>query len=222
MADYYAKKLSAGRLRQCYQIAPPRVQQYLEAEINFVLDKILPGTPVLELGCGYGRLLKRLAVKTKNLAGIDTSADNLRMARSYVGLTGLKLAQMNAASPGFASRCFAAVICIQNGISAFRVDPRRVIREAVRMARPGGVVLFSSYAARFWPDRLAWFRLQAEYGLIGEIDEAATGNGVIVCKDGFRATTVGPEDFLVFTGGLGSPAVITEVDGSSLFCEIRV
>jgi 2-polyprenyl-6-hydroxyphenyl methylase/3-demethylubiquinone-9 3-methyltransferase len=46
---------------------------------------------------------------------------------------------------------------------------------------------------------LKWFELQSEVGLLGEIDYEKTKEGVIVCKDGFTATTVGPEDFSKFT-----------------------
>jgi len=39
---YYNEKLSADKLKSCYEIAPPRIQQYLEAEVNHVLKKINP------------------------------------------------------------------------------------------------------------------------------------------------------------------------------------
>jgi cyclopropane fatty-acyl-phospholipid synthase-like methyltransferase len=52
---YYAEKLSAKRLQRCYEIASPRVQQYLEAEIEHVIGHLKPTDTVLELGCGYGR-----------------------------------------------------------------------------------------------------------------------------------------------------------------------
>jgi len=37
---YYTQKLSGKHLQLCYEIAPPRVKRYLEAEIEFVLKKI--------------------------------------------------------------------------------------------------------------------------------------------------------------------------------------
>jgi 2-polyprenyl-6-hydroxyphenyl methylase/3-demethylubiquinone-9 3-methyltransferase len=67
LKDYYSKKLSAGRLRQVYDIAPDRVRRYLESEIRFVMEKIKPGDMVLELGCGYGRVMDKLAEKTEKI-----------------------------------------------------------------------------------------------------------------------------------------------------------
>lgn len=83
-------------------------------------------------------------------------------------------------------------------------------------------MLFSSYSNKFWKDRLEWFSLQSEEGLLGEIDPDATGSGVIVCKDGFRATSVGPDEFISVTSELGIKPEIEEVDNSSIFCEISV
>lgn len=217
--DYYAKKLSSTRLQKVYDIASPRVKQYLEEEIRFVLQRIAPDARVLELGCGYGRVLERLASRTTGVVGIDTSWESLKMAtRSSAG--GSKLVLMNAGCLGFVDKAFDVVACIQNGISAFKVAPIKLMGEAVRATRRGGHVLFSSYSEKFWPHRLEWFREQARHGLLGEIDAEATGNGVIVCKDGFRATTFGSEAFLRLAVSLGLKAEIFEVDESSIFCEI--
>jgi SAM-dependent methyltransferase len=220
---YYSKKLSAERLQLCYQIASPRVKQHLEAEIEFVLEKIGTADLVLELGCGYGRVLKKLVEKAKTTFGIDTSFASLSLAQKTIGnISSLYLAVMNAVELGFGNRKFDTVICIQNGISAFKVNKQELIEESIRVTRSGGTVLFSSYSDRFWEDRLEWFRLQSEYGLIGEIDENASKDGVIICKDGFRSGTIGPDEFLSLTSGYSVEPTITEVDGSSIFCEIRV
>ncbi|UCH10761.1 MAG: class I SAM-dependent methyltransferase [Fidelibacterota bacterium] len=223
MKDYYSHSLSAHRLKQCYDLAPPRVQQYLEAEIIHVLERIPGSSIVLELGCGYGRVLRRLVPQPRHAVGIDTSLESLTLAREILrGYPTCRLAAMDAVAMGFCDGQFDAVICIQNGISAFHVDQRQLIAEAVRVTRPGGKVLFSSYSENFWDARLDWFHIQAEHGFVGEIDEAATGEGVIVCKDGFRATTVSDRDFAGLASGLGLEAKISEVDSSSLFCELLV
>ena len=223
MQAYYAERLSAQRLRRCYEIASPRVRQYLDAEVNHVAGKIRASDRVLELGCGYGRVLKELAGKAGTLVGIDTSLSSLQLARELTGgQSNARFLAMNAVALGFRDHTFDAVLCIQNGLSAFKVDQRALIGESIRVTRPGGRVLFSSYAKRFWEDRLAWFQLQSDHGLLGEIDHDATGDGVIVCKDGFKATTISPDDFVSLMSGFEVHPKVEEVDGSSLFCEIVV
>ncbi|HUV35776.1 MAG TPA: class I SAM-dependent methyltransferase [Patescibacteria group bacterium] len=221
--DYYRETLSAGRLRRAYGIAPPRVRRYLEEEVRHVLGHLSPASRVLELGCGYGRVLARIAAWSRFAVGIDTSMGSLVLARRELGQSAnYRLLAMDAAQLGFADGVFDCVVCVQNGISAFRVDERRLIGEAVRVTRPGGTILLSSYAEAFWDHRLAWFRIQADEGLIGEIDEERTGRGQIVCRDGFTATTFGPERFRELTASIGVDARMIEVDGSSIFCEIAV
>jgi SAM-dependent methyltransferase len=223
MDDYYAQRLSAERLRQCYGIAPPRVRQYLQAEIDYVADRIRPGDVVLELGCGYGRVLEPLADKAALIVGIDTSRPSLELAQELLGhVSNCRLVRMDAAALGFRDGLFDVVACVQNGISALKVDQRTLLAEAIRVTRPGGRVFFSSYAERFWEQRLEWFRLQADHGLLGAIDWAATGHGTIVCQDGFKATTVAPAEFRSLTSGFNVRVSIDEVDESSTFCEIVV
>ena len=223
MGDYYSDHLSADRLRRVYDIAPPRVRQYLEAEIEHVTVRTRSGDAVLELGCGYGRILPQLTTKAALVCGIDTSVANLDLGRGFLRGTGnCHLACMNAISLGFPGHIFDRVICIQNGISAFHVDQQALVREAVRVAKPGGLVLFSSYSDKFWNDRLDWFERQSAAGLLGEIDYEETRDGVIVCKDGFTATTVGAGRFSSLTADLNADVRIIEVDESSLFCEINL
>jgi len=105
---------------------------------------------------------------------------------------------------------------------SFKVDQTHVVKEAIRVTRPGGVALFSSYDEGFWGPRLEWFRIQSEEGLIGEIDWVQTGNGVIVCRDGFTATTLGPGEFRRLASAAGCSPRLTEVDASTLFCVLSV
>ncbi len=220
---YYAEKLSAERLRKCYEVAPPRVQQYLKAEIHHVLTRIRPFDVVLELGCGYGRVLERLIGKADIVVGIDNSASSIQLAKEVLGASPkCRLLVMDAAALAFQSDVFDVVVCIQNGISAFKVDPRRLIETSTRATKPGGLVLLASYSEAFWEARLQWFELQAKHDLIGKIDYQGTGDGVIVCKDGFRATTFTPDRFAALCSSIGVHFRLVEVDHSSLFCEIQV
>lgn len=221
MNNYYAENLSAKRLKRCYEIAPQRVKQYLDAELKYVLDRINPDDMVLELGCGYGRIVTELAKKVRLVVGIDTSISSLEFGRKLLcSLSNCFLIQMNAAQLSFPNSTFDAVVCIQNGMSAFHIEQSHLVRESIRVTKQGGTILFSSYSDKFWKHRLEWFQRQSEEGLVGEIDFDKTKDGVIICKDGFTASTVGRERFLELTAGLNVDTTIVEADESSIFCEM--
>lgn len=222
MSNYYSDRLNANNLKRCYEIAPPRVKQFLEAEINHVLSKIHPTDKILDLGCGYGRVAIRLVEKAKQVTGIDISKENIQLARElFKKNSKLRFYEMDAISLTFPDDFFDITLCVQNGISAFKVNPEQLIREAIRVTKAGGTLLFSSYSEKFWEERLKWFQLQAEQGLIGEIDYDLTKNGVIVCKDGFRAITYSGQRFLELVSLFKVEASISEIDNSSVFCEMK-
>lgn len=222
-ANYYASKLSAEKLRECYTIASPRVRQYLEAEIGFTLAQLKATDAVLELGCGYGRVTFALAKAAGRVVGVDTSPDNVKLARSLAGTdSNCEFLEMDASALTFSDAEFDLVACVQNGIRAFGADPVLLLREALRVTRPGGQVLFSTYAAEFWPHRLKWFEAQARAGLIGELDYDATGGGTIACTDGLRLGLVTPDELRNLGSAVELEPQITKVDGSSVFALWRV
>jgi 2-polyprenyl-6-hydroxyphenyl methylase/3-demethylubiquinone-9 3-methyltransferase len=220
MASYYSRALAGRRLERCYEVAPARVGQYLEAEIKHVLQRLESTYEVLELGCGYGRVAFRLADVANRVVGIDSAKESIDLARELDDEARCEFYDMDALDLRFSANSFDAVVCIQNGVCAFRVEQEALLREALRVANHGGRLLFSTYAERFWPHRLAWFEAQAAEGLVGPIDQEASGNGVIVCEDGFRSGQLSPKEIQELCAGLGVVAELTEVDGSSLFFEI--
>lgn len=218
---YYREKLSADKLLRCYEIAPPRIKQYLNAEIQFVIFNLRGANVALELGCGYGRVMKAVSPFVSLIVGNDISKESLELAGSYMkSCQNYAVFLADASQLSFRSGIFDVVFCIQNGISAFGVNKKRVIAESIRVAKDNGVILFSSYSPRIWKARLEWFRRQSRLGFIGEIDEEKTRDGTIVCKDGFRATTISNDRFVELFDGFGLDASIVEVDESSIFCKV--
>ena len=96
---------------------------------------------VLDIGCGTGRLLNRLAAKYPNLqgTGLDFSSEMLRQARrSNCHRPRLIFVQGNAAPLRFVSEQFDAVF---NTISFLHyAEPERVLAEIYRVLRPGGML----------------------------------------------------------------------------------
>lgn len=221
MAGYYSKHLSGPRLQEVYALASPRIRQYLQAEIDHVVDRVTGMGRLLELGCGYGRALKEFAPHVGWAVGADAAGSTLAHGTRFLReVANCELVRMNASRTGFRDGAFDAVVCIQNGISAFGVAGPVLVGEAVRLARHGGLVLFSSYSPDIWKERLDWFRAQSTAGLVGELDESRSREGTIVCKDGFRSRTVTGEEFSSLFEAIGQTPQVDEIDHSSIFAGV--
>lgn len=222
MHGYYELRLAAEALERCYDQAPERVRRYLHAEVQYVVSELRPTDVVLDLGCGYGRTIPDFARAAAFVVGIDTSYASVRMAAERLrAISNCRVVCMDAMRLGFGDRTFDRVVCIQNGISAFYVDRRELVREALRVLRPDGAAFFSTYADTFWEHRLDWFERQAAAGLIGAIDRERTGDGLIVCTDGFTSGTVRPEEFRDLIKDLDVEWESIVVDASSHFYVVR-
>lgn len=221
MANYYSKQLHSHKLFQVYDTAYPRIKQYLDAEISFVAGRLRSGDSVLELGAGYGRILKQLAPHAAKLTGVDFSRDSVELSKHYLaGSPNCQVLHMDVGAMRYDS-CFDVVLGLQNTLSAIKRQPMELIRLSIQALSSGGKAYFSTYSENFWEQRLLWFREQAEKGLLGELDMNKTRDGVIVCKDGFTAVTFSREDLEGLGDVCGYPYSVQEVDRSSLFLIIE-
>ena len=221
MGNYYAESLNSQKLFQVYDTALPRIEQYFREEIDFVRRKLTGTERVLEVAAGYGRIVRELAPSCAEIVGMDISEDSVRMGREYLkGVPNASMVAMDAHKITFPPQSFDVTLCLQNALSAMRADDE-VIRSILDLLAPGGTAYFSSYSSNFWAWRLKWFEEQAEKGLLGEIDYEQTKDGVIVCKDGFRAVTHTPQELSHIGELIGLPYEVREVDGSSVFLIVR-
>ena len=173
--DTYQTQFQAGELYQFrFRLRTQLAFRFnVNVDANLYCDAMQIGSKdfVLELGCGYGRVLSYIASKATRVIGIDNANSNLVLAKKMLNhFSNCFLLTMDAINLTFQSHMFDIVICIQNGMSAFQVDKSKLIAESIRVTKNNGYILFSSYSNRFWEDRLEWFQLQSKYGLIGEID----------------------------------------------------
>ena len=219
--NYYAKKLNSQKLVQVYDTQIPRVKQYLEAEVSFVKDNLLGSEKVLELGAGYGRIVKELASHCKSIVGIDISDESVSLGKEYLKEDlNAEIVTMDANNLTFKEK-FDVILCLQNGLSAMKADSPEFIERILENVVTGGTVYFSTYSENFWDCRLLWFKEQAEKGLLGDIDLDKTKDGVIVCKDGFKAITHTKKDLELIGRWSGYEYKIQEIDQSSVFLIIH-
>lgn len=218
--NYYAQSLNSTKLFQVYQTQLPRVRQYLDAEVDFVRSELHGSEKVLELGAGYGRVMKNLAPHAASIWGIDISESSVEFGREYLkDIPNARIVVMDAHHLGFDER-FDVVLCLQNGLSAMKGRAQDLVAQSLAVLANGGKAYFSTYSPKFWEHRLAWFQEQADKGLLGEIDPEKTTDGVIACKDGFVATTFAEADLEKLGKASGHRYQINEVDSSSVFLVI--
>ncbi|CDZ74518.1 putative methyltransferase type 12 [Peptoniphilus sp. ING2-D1G] len=215
--NYYEEQLNSQMLFQVYDTKLPRTQQYLTEEINRVKKDLAGDEDLLEIGCGYGRILRELANSAKKLTGIDISANSIKFAEDYLkDFDNIELiaADFNTVEDG---EIYDVVILLQNGLSAVKGDPSETVNKCLGLLKKGGRAYFSAYSANFWDERLKWFEEQSDKKLLGKIDYEKTKDGVIVCEDGFKAITFSEEQLRKLGDETGQNYMIEEVDGSSLF-----
>jgi ubiquinone/menaquinone biosynthesis C-methylase UbiE len=101
------------------------------------------GTRLLDVGCGTGLALVLAARRGAVPSGLDISPGLLGVARERLPDADLREGDME--SLPFGDAAFDAVV----GVNAFQFagDPRRALREAARVTRPGGRVVASLFAA---------------------------------------------------------------------------
>ena len=110
-----------------------------------VLDaaQVSQGTRLLDVGCGSGLTLLMASERGATPAGLDISSGLLGIARDRLPHADLRMADMESLPFG------DAAIDAVTGVNAFQFagDPRRALREAARVTRPGGRVVASLFAA---------------------------------------------------------------------------
>lgn len=219
--NYYAEQLNSQMLFQVYDTKIPRIDQYLEEEINKVKKDLKAEDKLLEVGCGYGRILKKLAGSAGSVKGIDISKDSINFAKDY--LKDCKNVELEVADFHTMKNDekFDVIILLQNALSAIKGDPKETIAKSLSMLKDSGKLYISTYSKNFWDQRIEWFEEQADKKLLGQIDYDKTKDGVIICKDGFKAITFTEEDFEKLAKATGYKYSIEEVDGSSLFLIIK-
>ncbi len=217
MGNYYQESLNANGLYQVYQTGIPRIVQYLRAETDYVKERLNGTEHILEIGAGYGRIMKELAPAAAFVTGVEISEDSAAFGKMYLnGCGNCNLLVMDAHKLNFHEE-FDAVVCLQNGLSAVKGEPAELISRCLSALKPGGTAYFSTYSEKIWDTRLEWFREQAQKGLLGEVDEEKTKDGTIYCKDGFRADTFSHKDLTALGESAGCRYEIDETDESSLF-----
>lgn len=117
------------------------VWQLPEDELGILGDVV--DKDVLELGCGAAQWSIHLAKRGARAVGLDNSERQLEHARSLMGDEGIDFPLVHASAEDvpLPDASFDVVFCDHGAFSW--ADPYRVMPEAARLLRPGGLLAFA-------------------------------------------------------------------------------
>jgi SAM-dependent methyltransferase len=108
--------------------------------------------PVLELGCGNGRVLLALLASGIAAVGVDAADRMLRALRDRAQAREMEapVARMDVRSLGFADSSFACVLCPYSLVTYMRDDDdtSRLLTGIARVLRPGGHLALDAFIPR--------------------------------------------------------------------------
>jgi 2-polyprenyl-6-hydroxyphenyl methylase / 3-demethylubiquinone-9 3-methyltransferase len=115
---------------------------------------------ILDIGCGAGFATQRMSQAGYRILGVDLSEPSLRIARNYFrglglaapldnpgGRDGCVFSRADAMSLPFGDAVFDAVLCLD--FLEHVENPRKVIAEAARVLKPGGLFFFHTFNRTF-------------------------------------------------------------------------
>jgi SAM-dependent methyltransferase len=156
------------------------------------------GRRLLEIGCGIGTDLVRFAAGGARVLGVDLSG------------TAIQLARQNMAHHGQAPGVFAVGdgaalplpdnsidVVYAHGVLQYSADPRAIVREALRVLKPGGSAIFMVY------NRVSWLMALSKVMKVGLEHQDAPGLRLYSIPEfremleGFSVVRIVPERFPV-------------------------
>lgn len=120
----------------------------------FQREGVAPGARLLDIGCGAGLIANPLASAGYEVFGVDQSAPSLETARRRAS-PGSKVhyAEGNAYKLNFPDQSFDSVMLLD--FLEHVEEPGRALREAIRVLKPNGVLLFYTFNRTFIAGLLA-------------------------------------------------------------------
>jgi SAM-dependent methyltransferase len=177
----------------------PAGRHRAERRVHLFVERggLRAGVRALELGCGTGVFLERVAASGARITAIDLSSDLLARARARLAETAnVALVRGNAEKMPFPDRSFDAVY----GSSILHhLSLDRSLAEVLRLLRPGGLLVFAEPNI-LNPQVALMFRIGAVKDRFGvSPDEMAFSRfraRAVLERLGFQEVSVVPFDFV--------------------------
>jgi ubiquinone/menaquinone biosynthesis C-methylase UbiE len=135
--------------------------RYLPKIIDFSGYK---GKRILEIGCGLGLDLAKFAQGQADVTGIDLSQTAIDLAKKHFQYRHLKgdLHVMNGEALTYPDASFDVVYA--HGVLQYTADTQKMVDEAFRVLKPGGVLIGMVYNRKGWLNIMSkFFKVELEH-----------------------------------------------------------
>ena len=133
--------------------SPPLIRDYLQKEEDFIIRHIPPNCSVLEVGCGEGRVLRKLKGQGRDLYGIDSKLDMVQAAMQRMQ-DEAQILRMDARNIAFPENFFNYVFMAGNTFGVLKRNKVKVLRECYRITKSEGRMFLSVYSEKSLDERL--------------------------------------------------------------------
>lgn len=127
--------------------SPKLILDFLSGEIAFIEKHFKSNSSILEIGCGYGRLLEILASKSSKLIGIDFSKRMVGLSKQNLSkIQNVSVELMEADRLSFKNESFDYVVCLDGGFGNMPNIELDVLKEMKRTCKKGGEIIVSVFS----------------------------------------------------------------------------
>lgn len=119
----------------------PGIVAHHSAKYHFAAALLGEGL-VLDVGCGFGYGVAKLAHRSRLVVGVDLSSESIAAAHTRYKRPGIGFARMDAQQLGFRSESFDLVLCFE--AIEHLTEPERHLEEVTRVLRHQGIYIVST------------------------------------------------------------------------------
>ena len=137
----------AERLYEAHNDPAALVRCQNKLEIPWVLETIRRHigyhAEILDMGCGAGFITNALAIAGHEVTGVDLSGSCLKIAEAKDATGKVKYVLGDVYQLPFSRESFDVVVAMD--LLEHVVDPQKVISQATRVLRPGGLFIYNTF-----------------------------------------------------------------------------